>query len=68
MIKILNNLFFAFLADILGCCFVFATKQSFDLRIFVISFFFIFLVFNILDFIDYIYAKRYKNKDGDDNE
>lgn len=66
MIKILNNLFFAFLADILGCCFVFATKQSFDLGIFVIGFFFIFLVFNILDFIDYIYAKRSKSEVQDE--
>lgn len=68
MIKILKNVFFAFLADFLGCCFVFATNQSFDLWFFVIGFFFIFLVFNILDFIDYIYAKRFKNKDGDDHE
>lgn len=68
MIKILNNLFFAFLADILGYCFLFAIKQSFDLKIFVVAFFFTFLVLNILDFIDYIYAKRSKNKDGDDNE
>lgn len=68
MIKILNNLFFAFLADILGYCFLFAIKQSFDLKIFVVAFFFTFLVLNILDFIDYIYAKRFKNKDGDDNE
>lgn len=68
MIKILKNVFFAFLADILGCCFVFAKMKSFDLKILVVSFFFIFLVLNILDFIDYIYAKRFKNKDGDDNE
>lgn len=68
MIKILNNVFFAFLADILGYCFVFSKTKSFDLKIFVVCFFFIFLVFNILDFIYYIYAKRSKNKDGDDNE
>ena len=68
MKKILKNAFFAFLADILGYCFVFAKMKSFDLKIFVVSFFFTFLVLNILDFIDYIYAKRYKNKDGDDNE
>ena len=68
MIKILNNVFFAFLADILGYCFVFAKTKSFDLKIFVVGFFFTFLVFNILDFIDYIYAKRFKNKDGDDHE
>ena len=68
MIKILNNLFFAFLADILGYCFLFAIKQSFDLKIFVVFFFFTFLVLNILDFIDYIYAKRFKNEDGDYNE
>lgn len=42
MIKILNNLFFAFLADILGYCFVFAKTKSFDLKIFVVSFFFTF--------------------------
>lgn len=68
MIKILNNLFFAFLADILGYCFIFAKTKSFDLKIFVVSFFFTFLVLNILDFIDYIYAKRSKNEDGDDHE
>ena len=68
MIKILENVFFAFLADILSYCFVFAKTKSFDLRIFVFYFFFIFLVLNILDFIDYIYAKKSKNKDGDDNE
>lgn len=65
MIKILKNVFLAFLVDILSFVFF---KLSFDLRIFVIGFFFIFLVFNILDFIDYIYAKRSKNKDGDDHE
>lgn len=68
MIKILNNLFFAFLADIFGYYFLFAIKQSFDLKIFVVAFFFTFLVLNILDFIDYIYAKRFKNEDGDDHE
>lgn len=68
MIKILNNLFFAFLADIFGYCFLFAIKQSFDLKIFVVAFFFTFLVLNILDFIDYIYAKRFKNEDGYDHE
>ena len=68
MIKILNNLFFAFLADILGYCFVFAKMKSFDLKILVVAFFFTFLVLNILDFIDYIYAKRSKNKDGDEHE
>lgn len=68
MIKILNNLFFAFLADILVYCFVFAKTKFFDLKIFVVSFFFTFLVLNILDFIDYIYAKRSKKKDGDDHE
>ena len=69
MIKILKNVFWAFIADILACCFVFATKQqSFDLKIFVVGYFFIFLDFIIFDFIDYIYAKRFKNKDGDDNE
>lgn len=68
MIKILNNLFFAFLADILGYCFVFAKTKSFDLKIFVVGFFFNFLVFNILDFIYYIFAKRFKNKDSDDHE
>lgn len=65
MIKILENGFFAFLADILSFVFF---KHFFDLRIFVIGFFFTFLVLNILDFIYYIYAKRFKNKDGDDNE
>ena len=41
MIKILINVFLAFIADILACCFVFATKQqSFDLKIFVVGFFF----------------------------
>lgn len=65
MIKILINVFLAFIADILSFVFF---KHSFDLRIFVIGFFFTFLVLNILDFIDYIYAKRFKNKDGDDNE
>lgn len=65
MIKILNNLFFAFLADILSFVFF---MHSFDLRIFVIGFFFIFLVFNILDFIYYIYSKIFKNKDGDEHE
>lgn len=68
MIKILKNVFFAFLADILGYCFVFSKMKSFDLKIFVVAFFFTFLVLNILDFIDYIYAKRSKNKDGDDYE
>ena len=69
MIKILKNVFRAFIADILACCFVFATKQqSFDLKIFVVGYFFIFLDFIIFDFIDYIYAKRSKNKDGDDHE
>lgn len=68
MIKILKNVFLAFLADILGYCFVFAKTKSFDLKIFVVAFFFTFLVLNILDFIDYIYAKRSKNKDGDDHE
>lgn len=68
MIKILKNGFFAFLVDILGYCFVFAKMKSFDLKILVVAFFFTFLVLNILDFIDYIYAKRFKNKDGDDNE
>lgn len=68
MIKILNNLFFAFLADILGYCFVFSKTKSFDLKIFVVGFFFTFLVFNILDFIYYIFAKRFKNKYGDDHE
>lgn len=65
MIKILENIFLAFLADILSFVFF---KHSFDLRIFVIGFFFIFLFYIILDFIYYIYAKRFKNKDGDDNE
>lgn len=65
MIKILNNLFFAFLADILSFVFF---MHSFDLRIFVIGFFFIFLVFNILDFIYYIYSKIFKNKYGDEHE
>ncbi len=68
MIKILENVFFAFLADILGYCFVFAKMKSFDLKIFVVAFFFTFLVLNILDFIDYIYAKRSKNKDCDEHE
>lgn len=68
MKKILKNAFFAFLADILGYCFVFAKIKSFDLKILVVAFFFTFLVLNILDFIDYIYAKKSKNKDGDDNE
>lgn len=68
MIKILKNVFFVFLADILGYCFVFAKMKSFDLKILVVAFFFTFLVLNILDFIDYIYAKRSKNKDGDDHE
>ena len=68
MIKILENVFFAFLADILGYCFVFATTKSFDLKILVVAFFFTFLVLNILDFIDYIYAKKSKNKDGDEHE
>lgn len=68
MIKILENVFFAFLADILAYCFVFAKTKSFDLKILVVAFFFTFLVLNILDFIDYIYAKKSKNKDGDDNE
>ena len=68
MIKILNNLFFAFLADILGYCFVFAKIKSFDLQIFVVAFFFTFLVLNILDFIDYIYAKRSKNEEEDKDE
>lgn len=68
MIKILENVFFAFLADILGYCFVFAKMKSFDLKIFVVAFFFTFLVLNILDFIDYIYVKRFKNKDGDEHE
>lgn len=65
MIKILKNIFLAFLVDILSFVFF---KHSFDLRIFVIGFFFIFLFYIILDFIYYIYAKRFKNKDGDDNE
>ena len=52
MIKILKNVFFAFLADILGYCFVFAKMKSFDLKILVVAFFFTFLVLNILDFID----------------
>lgn len=68
MIKILKNVFFAFLADILGYCFVFAKTKSFDLKILVVAFFFTFLVLNILDFIDYIYAKKSKNKDGDEHE
>ena len=68
MIKILENVFFAFLADILGYCFVFAKTKSFDLKILVVAFFFTFLVLNILDFIDYIYAKKSKNKDGDEHE
>lgn len=68
MIKILNNLFFAFLADILGYCFVFAKTKSFDLKIFVVAFFFTFLIFIIFDFSDYIDAKRSKNKDGDEHE
>lgn len=68
MIKILENVFFAFLADILAYCFVFAKMKSFDLKILVVAFFFTFLFLNILDFIDYIYAKRSKNKDGDDHE
>ena len=61
MKKIFENVFFAFLADILGYCFVFA-------KILVVAFFFTFLVLNIFDFIDYIYAKKSKNKDGDDHE
>lgn len=68
MKKIFNNAFFALLADILGYCFVFAKTKSFDLKIFVVAFFFTFLVLNILDFIDYIYAKRSKNKDDDSCE
>ena len=55
MIKILINVFLAFIADILSFVFF---KLSFDLRIFVIGFFFIFLFYIILDFIYYIYAKR----------
>lgn len=65
MIKILKNVFLAFLADILSFVFF---EHSFDLRIFVIGFFFIFLFYIILDFIYYIYSKIFKNKDGDDNE
>jgi len=38
MIKILKNGFFAFLADILGYCFVFAKMKSFDLKILVVAF------------------------------
>ena len=68
MNKILKNVFFAFLADILGCCFVFAKTKSFDLKIFVIGFFFIFLFYIILDFIYYIYAKRSKNDEEDPND
>ena len=68
MKKIFENVFFAFLADILGYCFVFAKIKSFDLKILVVAFFFTFLVLNIFDFIDYIYAKRSKNKDGDEHE
>lgn len=68
MKKIFENVFFAFLADILGYCFVFAKIKSFDLKILVVAFFFTFLVLNIFDFIDYIYVKRSKNKDGDEHE
>lgn len=68
MINILKNVFYAFLADILGYCFVFAKMKSFDLKILVVAFFFTFLVLNILDFIDYIYAKKSKSKDGDEHE
>lgn len=63
MIKILINVFLAFIADILSFVFF---KLSFDLRIFVIGFFFIFLFYIILDFIYYIYAKRSKNEVQDE--
>lgn len=68
MKKIFKNFFFAFLADILGYCSVYAIKQSFDLKIFVVDFFIIFLIFIIFDFSDYIDTKRSKNKDGDEHE
>ena len=38
IMKILKNGFFAFLADILGYCFVFAKMKSFDLKILVVAF------------------------------
>ncbi len=63
MIKILINVFLAFIADILSFVFF---KLSFDLRIFVIGFFFIFLFYIILDFIYYIYAKRSKSEVQDE--
>ena len=68
MKKIFENVFFAFLADILGYCFVFAKIKSFDLKILVVAFFFTFLFLNIFDFIDYIYAKRSKNEEEDKDE
>ncbi len=65
MIKILKNVFLAFLADILSFVFF---MHSFDLRIFVIGFFFIFLFYIILDFIYYIYAKRSKSEVQDEKK
>lgn len=62
MIKILKNVFFAFLVDILRYCSVFANRQSFDLKIFVVDFFIIFLVFIIYDFSDYIESKNNDEK------
>lgn len=65
MIKILKNVFLAFLVDILSFVFF---MHSFDLRIFVIGFFFIFLFYIILDFIYYIYAKRSKSEVQDEKK
>lgn len=62
MIKILKNVFFAFLVDILRYSSIFANKQSFDLKIFVVDFFIIFLVFIIYDFSDYIESKNNDEK------
>ena len=42
--------------------------NPFDLKLFIIVFITFSLVCIIFNVIDYIYAKRSKNKDGDDNE
>lgn len=42
--------------------------NPFDLKLFIIVFITFSLVCISFDVIDYIYAKRSKNKDGDDNE
>lgn len=69
ILEIIKDIIFTFVffgVVFLGCKAF--SDNPFDLKLFIIVFITFSLVCISFDVIDYIYAKRSKNKDGDDNE